>query len=140
VQGGRCIAHGAKKKLCSMDSCSKQAILSGMCKKHHDQSSGKSVSEPPGSDPSQCNVIEGGNSSRASPPTTATSEPSRGAHKPTHTRGLSIFQDLSADAVGDFLQGDVVGIVPPEGGGPPAGRGPQHRHRTTFSRDFGGMY
>jgi hypothetical protein len=140
VQGGRCIAHGAKKKLCSMDSCSKQAILSGMCKKHHDQSSGKSVSEPPGSDPSQCNVIEGGNSSRASPPTTATSEPSRGAHKPTHTRGLSIFQDLSADAVGDFLQGDVAGIVPPEGGGPPAGRGPQHRHRTTFSRDFGGMY
>jgi len=37
VQGGRCIAHGAKKKLCIVDDCSKQAILSAMCKKHHDQ-------------------------------------------------------------------------------------------------------
>ncbi len=36
MQGGRCIAHGAKKKVCCIDECNKQAILSGMCKKHYE--------------------------------------------------------------------------------------------------------
>ena len=36
MQGGRCIAHGAKKKVCCIDECKKQVILSGMCKKHYE--------------------------------------------------------------------------------------------------------
>jgi hypothetical protein len=40
VKGGRCIAHGAKKKVCSIEECQKQAILKGMCKKHHDEING----------------------------------------------------------------------------------------------------
>jgi len=84
VQGGRCIAHGAKKKLCAVDQCTKQAILSGMCKKHHDQTSA-------GDEPMVCTVV---------PKKNRLSKPSK---KPGHTRGLSIFQEISADAVGDLL-------------------------------------
>jgi hypothetical protein len=123
VQGGKCIAHGAKKKLCSMENCEKQAILSGMCKKHHDQSRNPNsrVGTPPGEPFPQCKVIE-----------KPESKPSKPIHKPTHTRGLSIFQEISADTVGNLL-----GAAPTEGepAPPPAG----HRHRSTFSRDFG-MY
>jgi hypothetical protein len=37
VQKNRCVAHGAKKKLCNYRAgCTKQAILGGQCKKHHD--------------------------------------------------------------------------------------------------------
>ena len=79
VQGGRCIAHGAKKKLCSVDECTKQAILGGMCKKHHDQKAS-------GQDPVMCIII-----------------PNKKSKKPGHKRGLSIFQEMSADAVGDLL-------------------------------------
>lgn len=96
VQGGRCIAHGAKKKLCSVDNCTKQAILSGMCKKHHDQlGTGRGVPEP-----GYCEEVEG---------------PSA-AHKPTHTRGLSIFQDLSADAVSNLLNEDGSSAMESRGG------------------------
>jgi len=83
VQGGCCIAHGAKKKLCSIDMCTKQAILSGMCKKHHDQKSA-------GEEFVSCTIIPKKN------------RPSK-LKKPRHTRGLSIFQEISADAVGDLL-------------------------------------
>ncbi|KAL7580207.1 hypothetical protein ACA910_012955 [Epithemia clementina (nom. ined.)] len=82
VQGGRCIAHGAKKKLCSVENCAKQAILSGMCKKHHDQTQQGRKS---GSDSEEC------------------CQPAAASHKPTHTRGLSIFQEMSADAVSSLL-------------------------------------
>eukprot|EP00522_Entomoneis_paludosa_P005513 CAMPEP_0172450548 /NCGR_PEP_ID=MMETSP1065-20121228/8835_1 /TAXON_ID=265537 /ORGANISM="Amphiprora paludosa, Strain CCMP125" /LENGTH=716 /DNA_ID=CAMNT_0013202341 /DNA_START=367 /DNA_END=2517 /DNA_ORIENTATION=- len=82
VQGGRCIAHGAKKKLCSVDECTKQAILSGMCKKHHDQTK---LRKKHGDD--YCRPVS----------------QSSGAHKPTHTRGLSIFQEMSADAISSIL-------------------------------------
>jgi hypothetical protein len=37
VQGGRCISHGAKKKGCCIEGCTKQSIIQGMCKKHHDE-------------------------------------------------------------------------------------------------------
>eukprot|EP00536_Pseudo-nitzschia_multiseries_P003252 jgi/Psemu1/236520/estExt_Genewise1.C_480126 len=87
VQGGRCIAHGAKKKLCSIDQCKKQAILAGMCKKHHDQ---RQAGENP-----TCTIIEPKKSR------------SKGSKKPGHTRGLSIFQEISADAVGDLLTPDT---------------------------------
>ena len=87
VQGGRCIAHGAKKKLCSVENCKKQAILTGMCKKHHDKLGGADPNNP-----MTCTVI-GGDGKGPS-------------HKSGHTRGLSIFQDLSADAVQNLLAGD----------------------------------
>lgn len=87
VQAGRCIAHGAKKKMCAVDNCQKQAILSGMCKKHHDKLGGLDPN-----DPALSVAIDG----KLGGP----------AHKPGHTRGLSIFQDLSADAVQNLLAGD----------------------------------
>jgi len=87
VQGGRCIAHGAKKKLCSIDQCTKQAILGGMCKKHHDQKSA-------GEEPMVCTIVP--KKGRSSKPST----------KPGHTRGLSIFSELSAAAIGDILTPD----------------------------------
>jgi len=100
VQGGRCIAHGAKKKLCLVEGCAKQAILAGMCKKHHDQNSAKAGRGPgTGAAP--------GHGGTAAAPTSA---PRGGvlpvSHKPTHTRGLSIFQDLSADAVSSLLNNE----------------------------------
>jgi hypothetical protein len=93
VQGGRCIAHGAKKKLCSIDNCKKQAILSGMCKKHHDKLGG-----PPGQSDGVCVAIGNGSNS----------ENTRPVHKAGHTRGLSIFQDLSADAVQNLLGEELM--------------------------------
>ena len=66
MQGGRCIAHGAKKKLCSFEECKKQAILGGMCKKHYDAVNGV-VKQKKKATPKQ---NPGG-----------------------HQRGLSIFQD-----------------------------------------------
>lgn len=103
VQGGRCIAHGAKKKLCAIDDCAKQAILSGMCKKHHDQangiapSRGRSGSSEEDEDEEDeelvCQEIK-------APPTRPTVAKRKG---PSHTRGLSIFQELSADAVSSML-------------------------------------
>ncbi|CAB9504169.1 expressed unknown protein [Seminavis robusta] len=97
VQGGRCIAHGAKKKLCSVENCKKQAILSGMCKKHHDKFGGD-----PNDNTMTCVVI-GSNNSGTEHATTTSSRP---AQKPGHHRGLSIFQDLSVDAVGNLLADD----------------------------------
>lgn len=107
VQGGKCIAHGAKKKLCAMDGCAKQAILGGMCKKHHDQTRKDSEA-----------------------PSLGATKASKRVHKPTHTRGLSLFQEMSAEAVGNILGDDVT--QPPT----PA----QHRHQSTFSRDFSNLY
>ena len=98
VQGGHCIAHGAKKKLCSVESCQKQAILGGMCKKHHDKIGG--VKAPPLQNDGVCVVI--GSNGNA--------ENTRPVHKPGHTRGLSIFQDLSADAVQNLLGEDPINI------------------------------
>jgi hypothetical protein len=93
VQGGRCIAHGAKKKLCTVDDCTKQAILSGMCKKHHDHSNGiTSTKSRSSSDEDEeemsCQEIKKSAGQRK---------------KASHTRGLSIFQELSADAVSSML-------------------------------------
>lgn len=113
VQGGRCIAHGAKKKLCKMDGCNKQAILAGMCKKHHDQSTGVASggrgSDSSGRDPSP-------------PIDVALTKPvasrSRGK-KPSHTRGLSIFQEVSPENIQTILDPGA----PPQG--PQDGRGPE---------------
>lgn len=124
VQGGRCIAHGAKKKLCSMDGCTKQAILAGMCKKHHDQTRKHSDGMLPSpGDLAQCNEIED---------KAGSSKPEKGARKPTHTRGLSLFQEMSPEVVGNILGEDVD-----HAGSPATG---QHRHQSTFSRDFSSLY
>lgn len=100
VQGGKCIAHGAKKKLCEFEGCNKQAILCGMCKKHHDKSRG-------GSDGS------------------TDSDDSRAAkklHKSSHTRGLSIFHDISADAVQSLLNAETVVATSPAAAAEPPRR------------------
>ena len=118
VQGGRCIAHGAKKKLCCVDGCTKQAILSSMCKKHHDSS--RNTSQTTGA----AGVL--GNESSCQ----STGKPARVVKKPTHTRGLSLFQEMSAEAVGSIL-GDAA---------PPPADASHHHHRSTFSRDFANIY
>jgi hypothetical protein len=138
VQGGRCIAHGAKKKLCSVDQCTKQAILGGMCKKHHDQSQQNSTAPPQGVDPSVCQVVnskkpDATHSSKMSTESTA-------SKKPTHTRGLSIFQEISADTVGDLLSGENPAAAAPVPAPAPGRLPPTHRHRSTFSRDFANLY
>jgi hypothetical protein len=137
VQGGRCIAHGAKKKLCSVDHCAKQAILGGMCKKHHDQSQQNSTSPPQGVDPTVCQVVDSKKSDAGH--STKLSTGSTASRKPTHTRGLSIFQEISADTVGDLLAGEnpAAASVP---GPAPARHPPTHQHRSTFSRDFANLY
>jgi len=92
VQGGRCIAHGAKKKLCCVEDCEKQAILSGMCKRHHDEAKQQREAEPRSSKPK---------------------------HAAKHTRGISIFHDLSADTVQTLLNSDTIDAAPPSGAPPP---------------------
>lgn len=85
VQGGKCISHGAKKRVCVVDSCSKQAILSGMCKKHHDKA-----------------TAEG----KLGPASEARPREVKPKSKRQHTRGLSIFQEISADTVKCILNDD----------------------------------
>mmetsp|Transcript_9423 Transcript_9423/g.16410 ORF Transcript_9423/g.16410 Transcript_9423/m.16410 type:complete len:770 (-) Transcript_9423:2018-4327(-) len=137
VQGGRCIAHGAKKKLCSVDGCTKQAILSGKCKKHHDLEQQNSTG-PPGVDPTVCQVI---NAKKAERVEVKPSSGKNTAKKPTHTRGLSIFQEISADTVGDLLAGGESATGAPGTAAAPSAASlpPSHRHRSTFSRDFGNL-
>lgn len=38
MQGGKCLSHGAKRRICKFpkESCNKNAIVGGMCKKHYD--------------------------------------------------------------------------------------------------------
>lgn len=136
VQGGRCIAHGAKKKLCSVEPCAKQAILGGMCKKHHDQTQQDSTGPPAGVEPMVCKIID-------TKPDPAGSSKNSGKGKPGHTRGLSIFQDFSVDAVGALLSGDAAAGAATTAESPsalPSLRRATHQHRSTFSRDFGNIY
>lgn len=94
VQGGRCIAHGAKKKLCEVDGCTKQAILSGMCKKHHDQNAGAQSRGSDSRDPSP--------PLSSAAPQPAAANPPQGK-RPSHTRGLSIFQEVSPENIQTIL-------------------------------------
>jgi hypothetical protein len=98
VQGGRCIAHGAKKKLCCVKDCTKQAILSGMCKKHHDKSLGYGSAFHDSIDPDS--YYQEGRSSSESEASVAP--------KATHHRGLSIFQEISADTVQSILNEEAL--------------------------------
>jgi len=115
VQGGRCIAHGAKKKLCDVEGCKKQAILSGMCKKHHDQNfgagSGRRGSDSSARDPSPPLVAS------APPPAAASS---RKGKRPSHTRGLSIFQEVSPENIQNLLSGPESEDQNGQGGQPDA--------------------
>jgi hypothetical protein len=103
VQGGRCIAHGAKKKLCLFEGCQKQAILSGMCKKHHDESKLKKTASAYVGQQSQllCSEIP--------PPPAANEQSVQPKGKPTHARGLSIFHEITADAVSDLFNASPPG-------------------------------
>jgi hypothetical protein len=96
VQGGKCIAHGAKKKPCSHEGCSKQAIMSGMCKKHHDLFNGIITANYQGEG---CIVVDEKPSDKAI------------TKRPTHTRGLSIFQEISAESVHSLLSSEDVVTV-----------------------------
>jgi hypothetical protein len=89
VQGGRCIAHGAKKKLCSRGGCKKQAILSGMCKKHHDETAASERDDASASVMST--QVEDSQSIAAK------------SDKPGHTRGLSIFQEITPENMQTIL-------------------------------------
>ncbi|CAJ1952390.1 unnamed protein product [Cylindrotheca closterium] len=107
VQGGRCIAHGAKKKLCLIDGCAKQAILAGMCKKHHDHSQGpsdNSIQPPPVDSMAQCVPVDSEPVEREIVPIKTSNRPKNKARG--HTRGLSIFQEMTADTVGNLLLED----------------------------------
>jgi hypothetical protein len=129
VQGGRCIAHGAKKKLCLIDSCSKQAILGGMCKKHHDQNQNQAsrTTSPLGESFVQCTVIKTG-----APSGLPHSRKQSGqSQKPTHTRGLSIFQEMSADTVGTFL------LANPEEESNEPEVSPIRREGSSYNREYG---
>lgn len=104
VQGGKCIAHGAKKKLCSIDGCTKQAILGGMCKKHHDHNqapSDKIIQPPPVDSMARCVPVDSEPVAREVHPIKTSNRPKNKARG--HTRGLSIFQEMSADTVGNLL-------------------------------------
>ena len=96
VQGGKCIAHGAKKKLCETEGCTKQAILTGMCKKHHDAANGILSTNHDGE---SCILIDDGKS---------TTSQSSDASRPSHNRGLSIFQEISAESVHTLLSAEEV--------------------------------
>jgi hypothetical protein len=138
VQGGRCIAHGAKKRTCSVDVCTKQAILSGMCKKHHDLTQKSSAVPLPPPSSGHCQIVE---TKKARAPSMKMSGSSPSTKKPSHARGLSIFQEISADTVGDLLAGaptEAVGSAAAASSA--AAVHPGHRHRSTFSRDFGTLY
>jgi hypothetical protein len=114
VQGGRCIAHGAKKRICAIEGCKKQAILTGMCKKHHDISNGI-VGAPDGRGQGGEDDDEHSDGEDADEMETRTcieiekqvptSAPERAA-KPSHHRGLSIFQEISAESVQTLLSHD----------------------------------
>lgn len=93
VQGGHCIAHGAKKKVCSYEECTKQAILGGMCKKHYDLVNGVVK-------------VRGGGKHKGS----GAPQPNKGAGK-GHQRGLSLFQD-------DDLMDTIInnGVAAQQGG------------------------
>jgi hypothetical protein len=131
VQRGKCVAHGAKKKSCSFHDCPKQAILRGMCKKHHDlqktlmenqnhTSDGTNAfTTKPFSTEFCCEVKKGHEEGNPSKDTLfhAVSSPKKAQrkrkqqqqqqrHKPTHTRGLSIFHDISAATVSSILNND----------------------------------
>jgi hypothetical protein len=110
-----------------------------MCKKHHDQTRNSSnfVAPPPGESFTECKVIENGadQSNTDTQPIPGPAKPSKSVRKPTHTRGLSIFQEISAADVGTLLLPEEAEAM--EESQPP--RDPGHRHHSTFSREFG-MY
>jgi len=128
VQGGRCIAHGAKKKLCSVENCTKQAILAGMCKKHHDlehgivaargsraKKTGALEGQPASQDSALCVIIDEPSAVSAEPPEGQVPAPAPvpvPGNKPSHKRGLSIFQDMSAEAVQSLLSNDEADVTP----------------------------
>lgn len=115
-----------------------------MCKKHHDEEK-VNLTGPPGSEeqPAVSTIVKPKkvrSSSKLSFGSTGSSK------KPGHTRGLSIFQEISPDAVGDLLSGDPATAtaaknatangtrkVTATASAAPK-RPPNHHHRSTVSQ------
>jgi len=141
VQGGKCIAHGAKKKLCSMEDCKKQAILGGMCKQHHDKMNG--VPTARGRNPQNESLPKACIPVPSTENDTQKEHPSCQSHRPGHTRGLSLFQELSADAVQNLLSDEQAGpnVGPISEGRPEVETSGSGQHRnSTGSYSTGATY
>lgn len=110
VQGGLCISHGAKRKTCKHPGCTKNVKKAGLCSAH---GPARKRCETDGC---QKVAVQGGRciAHGAKKKMCARADCEKQAildglckkhhdEKPSHTRGLSIFQDLSADDVGNLL-------------------------------------
>ena len=132
VQGGRCIAHGAKRKTCKYPGCDKNVKKAGLCSAH---GPARKRCEEPGCEKvavkgglciahgakkpccsvSKCEkqaVLSGmckkhfdGAQNRKIPSESVSKDEKKHApvHKPHHTRGLSIFTEIKADDLRDIL-------------------------------------
>ena len=99
-----------------------------MCKKHHDKNQTNRVAPPSGDSPSQCRVIENnGVGGRAQFQDQKPTKSTGSLQKPSHKRGLSIFQEMSADTVGNLLLSGNPEEEPSSSGS---------SHGRGFSRDF----
>jgi hypothetical protein len=78
---------------CSVEDCAKQAIMSGMCKKHHDQSKGLVKVRAPRSKKNSDD---------------ANKKQGQGAAA-GHERGLSIFQD--SETMDNIINNGVSGLL-----------------------------
>lgn len=117
VQGGLCISHGAKRKTCKYPGCSKNVKKAGLCSTHGPArkrcehpgcgkvavQGGRCIAH--GAKKKLCSVddcpkqaILGGMCKKHHDMSNA---------KPTHTRGLSIFNEFSADAVQSLINSET---------------------------------
>jgi len=109
VQGGLCISHGAKRKTCKHPGCNKNVKKAGLCSTHgparkrceHEDCTkvavqgGRCIAH--GAKKRQCAVASCAKQAILAGMCKKHHDESK--QTPGHTRGLSIFQDLSADAV-----------------------------------------
>lgn len=110
VKGGRCLSHGASKKLCSVENCKKQAILSGMCKKHHDEQEGDNNALCLPCDNHTTIQLDSGYPREQDEENNMTKKQSGKASKPSHRRGLSVFDDMKT--VDSIISSGEIGGLP----------------------------
>ena len=108
-----------------------------MCEKHHHQSELNPAEL--GQPPAIYKVVP----KKTHPASKLSSGSTASSKNPGHTRGLSIFQEISPDTVGDLLSGDAANAakkVPPAPESTPSSSTSQshsnHHHRSTVSREF----
>jgi hypothetical protein len=104
VKSGRCITHGARKKVCSHYECEKQAIVGGMCKRHYDEANGivkghapvkTTMSEEDDIDDDEDNddISSDEQADQKDEFLHQATETGDGARRHHHQRGLSLFHD-----------------------------------------------